>query len=157
MKFYDRYDSARPYIAAYVLLQKDGKFAAVLRKNTGFMDGYYSLPAGKIEYGEPYKLGAQREAKEEAGVEIALDDLEFSHVCHRHTQRDDQFSDWVDVYFTAKAWQGEVTNAEPEKCEEIAWLDLHNLPENVIPYIAQALHQIEIGQPYSEFGWSDAA
>ena len=70
MKFDDKYDSARPYIACFVILRKGNKVAMVLRKNTGWMDGYYGLPAGKVEYFEHFTAGAAREAKEEAGVDI---------------------------------------------------------------------------------------
>ena len=148
-----KYDSARPYIACFVLLQKDNKIAMVLRKNTGWMDGFYGLPAGKVEYGEPYAIGAIREAKEEAGVDIALKNIRFVHVAHRHEEDDSEFMDWVDVYFVADEWIGEPYNAEEDKSDRLDWLELGNLPENIVPSQREALLQIVKGEFYSEYGW----
>lgn len=48
MKFEDIYpEVARPYVAAFVILRRGSKVAMVLRKNTGWMDGHYGLPAGR--------------------------------------------------------------------------------------------------------------
>lgn len=153
MKFDDRYDSARPYIACFTILRDGDKVAMVLRKNTGWMDGFYGLPAGKVEYGEPYVDGAVREAKEEAGVAILAEDLRFVHVVHRHGEEEGVFMDWVDVYFEASKWVGEPHNAEEEKSERLDWLDLNELPENIVPPQLDALQHIAKNIHYSEYGW----
>ncbi len=153
MKFEEKYTSARPYAAAYVLLRKGTKIAAVLREHTGFMDGFYGLPSGKIEYDEPYTVGAAREAKEEVGVDINPKDLRFAHACHRHATKDGMFMDWVDIYFEADAWTGEITNAEPDKHSGVDWIELNELPGNIIPYVKYVLQAIARGEAYSEFGW----
>jgi 8-oxo-dGTP diphosphatase len=126
----------------------------VLRKNTGWMDGHYGLPAGKVEYGETYTQAAVREAKEEAGVEIKISDLKFAHLAHRHADDGKEFMDWVDVYFEVGAWLGKPHNAEPEKSEKLDWLDLKKLPVNIVPPQRAALKAIAMGQTYSEFGWN---
>ncbi len=152
--FNDIYDSARPYVACYAILQKGNNIAMVLRKNTGWMDGHYGLPAGKLEYYETFTAGAVREGKEEAGVDILESDMEFTHVVHRHGEDEDTFMDWVDIYFVARKWQGEPYNAEPEKSEQLDWLDINNLPSNIVPAQREALLQIAKGAKYSEY-WND--
>ncbi len=53
-----------------VLLQK--------RQNTGYMDNRYDLSvSGHLEPGENASQAVVREAKEEIGIEVALEDLEF--------------------------------------------------------------------------------
>ena len=153
-KFDNRYDTARPYVACFVVLRRSNKVAMVLRKDTGYMDGYYGLPAGKVEWGENYAGAAVREAKEEAGVTIKLKDLFFVHVAHRHGEDDETFMDWVDVYFEADKWEGEPHNAEPDKSERLDWIDLTNLPKNIVPPQRAALEEIANGIPYSEYGWN---
>lgn len=153
MKFDDKYDSARPYIACFVVLRRGNTVAMVLRKNTGWMDGYYGLPAGKVEYGESYIEGAVREAKEEAGVDISLNDLEFAHTVHRHGEESGVYMDWVDVYFEASKWGGEPYNAEVEKSDRLDWIDLENLPENIVPPQLDAIQHIANKVQYSEYGW----
>jgi 8-oxo-dGTP diphosphatase len=113
------------------------------------------LPAGKIEYGEAFRTGAVREAKEEAGVVIAEHNLKFVHVVHRHSEEGGSFMDWVDVYFEAASWEGEPFNAEEEKSEKLEWLDLDDLPSNVVPPQASALKRIVQGVTYSEYGWKN--
>lgn len=154
MTFHDIYDSARPYTASFAILMKGNKIAMVLRKNTGWMDGYYGLPAGKIEYGETFTYGAIREAKEEAGVDIKQDDLRAVHVVHRHAKYEDgKFMDWVDVYYAVDNWNGKPHNAEPEKSERLDWLNINDLPENIVPPQRAALTEIAKGNFYSEYGW----
>ncbi len=59
----------------------------------------------------------------------------------------------MDFFFTVKDWSGEVTNCEPEKCDDLAWFDLSDLPTNTIPYIKSAIEHFQAGKMYSEFGW----
>ncbi len=153
MKFDAKFDTAQPYIACFVILRKQDKIAVVLRKNTGWMDGFYGVPAGKVEWQERYINGAVREAKEEAGVDILPEDLTFAHVCHRHSEDGDKFMDWVDVFFVANKWTGEPYNAEPEKSERLDWIDVNNLPDNVIPVLKFCLDKMNNGEFYSEYGW----
>ena len=153
MRFVESYDSARPYIACFVLLRRGNKVAMVLRKNTGYMDGFYGLPAGKVEYDETFIAGAVREAKEEAGVDINLANLRYVHTVHRHSEEQSGFMDWVDVYFEADSWVGEPYNAEDNKAERLEWIDITNLSENIVPHQRDALTQIARGELYSEFGW----
>lgn len=155
MRFDDKYDCARPYIACFTILRKGNLVAMVLRKNTGYKDGYWGLPAGKVEWQEPYSLGAVREAKEEAGVDIEQKDISFVHAVHRHNEDDNTFMDWVDVYFEAKTWQGEPHNAEIQKSERLEWLDITSLPDNVVPHQKDALLYIAKNISYSEFGWKN--
>lgn len=154
MKFDDKYDSARPYAACFVILMKDDKVAMVLRKNTGWMDDYYGLPAGKLEYHETFTQGAIREAKEEAGVDINPDDMRVIHVAQRHSEDNGLFMDWVDVYYAVDEWIGEPHNAEPDKSERLDWLPINDLPENIVPPQRAALTEIAKGNFYSEYGWT---
>jgi 8-oxo-dGTP pyrophosphatase MutT (NUDIX family) len=50
------------------------------RQNTGYEDGAYHLPSGHLEAGESVVAALVREAKEEIGVTIRPDAVEFSHV-----------------------------------------------------------------------------
>jgi hypothetical protein len=51
------------------------------------------------------------------------------------------------------AWSGEITNTEPDKCDDLSWFKLDALPENTIPYIRQALEAHKNNIKYTEFGW----
>lgn len=156
MKFQEKYDTARPYTACFVILMREDKIAMVLRKNTGWHDGFYGLPAGKMEWQETFTQGAIREALEEAGVVIKPEDMRVVHVVHRHAEEGNEFMDWVDVYFAVDAWEGEPHNAETDKSERLDWLPINDLPDNIVPSQRAALTEVAKGNFYSEFGWEDA-
>jgi 8-oxo-dGTP diphosphatase len=142
----------RPRAAVYFLLIKDEKILLLRRFNTGWNDGNYSLAAGHIDGNEPAEVAMIREAREELGITVELEDLEFAHVSHRYASD----CEYVDFYFTASRWQGEPYNAEPNKCDDVAWYPLDALPENVIPNVKEVLEQYANKRPYSIFGWETA-
>lgn len=57
-------------VAVFVVLRRGEKICLIRRANTGWMDGFYSLPAGGLESGETLLNAAVREAHEETGVTI---------------------------------------------------------------------------------------
>ncbi|MFA7286575.1 MAG: NUDIX domain-containing protein [Patescibacteria group bacterium] len=134
--------------SVYLLFVKNDKILLLLRANTGYEDGKYGLVAGHLESGESLTNGAIREAKEESGVVIEPSDLVLRATMHRR-----QFDERLDFFFEVKKWSGELRNAEPDKCDDLSWFPLDDLPANTIPYIRQAIdcYRKDIG--YSEFGW----
>ncbi|HVW23069.1 MAG TPA: NUDIX domain-containing protein [Candidatus Saccharimonadales bacterium] len=143
--------AATPYLAAFVIFYKDGKIACVLRENTGWNDGNYCLPSGKVEENESAMAAAIREAKEEAGIDLKSANLKPALVVHRNSPD----SDWIDVLFEAVDWEGEPYNAEPHIHKELAWLDVHNLPENMVPAVRFYTEQFLAGNHYAELGWEE--
>jgi 8-oxo-dGTP diphosphatase len=143
--------------AVYVVFRDGEKILLIKRANTGYRDGYYSLPAGHVggsdeNGGESATQAATREAKEEVGVDIEINDLRLVHTLHR-VSTDPTPHERMDLYFEAEKWRGEPKNAEPHKCDEIRWADINDLPKNVIPEVRQALANISHGNPYSDFGF----
>ena len=134
--------------AVYLILIKDEKVLLLRRFNTGWRDGDYTLPAGHVDGEESMRTALCREAKEEVGVTVQPADLQFAHVMHHRGDHE-----YVDFYFSASSWTGEPTNCEPNKCDDLCWLPLKGLPENVIPNVKQALSAIAGNEHYSEFGW----
>lgn len=139
----------RPYAAAYLILQQDGAVLLSRRANTGYRDGWYSLVAGHLEGGETAEQCIVREAREEAGIELQPEDVEVRHVMHRLAPDREYF----DLFLTADKWQGEIINMEPDKCSELAWHRVSELPDDVIPEVRQAIEFIAAGNHYSEIGW----
>lgn len=136
--------------SAYVLFRRGNKLAFIKRGNTGWMDGMYGLPAGRVDEGESFTQAAIREAYEESGAVVTAQNLKPVLTWQRHYAD----GDWVDVVFEASKWEGELYNAEPDVHTELAWLDLDNLPSNIIPEILFALEQIKAGKTYAEYGWN---
>lgn len=118
------------------------------RQNTGFMDGWYSVVAGHIEQGETVVETARREAAEEAGLDLEVNDIEVVQVMHRRS--DDER---IDFFVRVHTWEGEPLNLEPEKCDDLTWFPLEQLPENVVPYVRRALQNYQQGRWFDSFGW----
>lgn len=138
------------FTASYLLLIHEGKVLLLRRSNTGYEDGNYSVPAGHAEPGETFTQAIVREAKEEANVTLNDTDLRVSHVMHRSNQKDREY---VDTFFIAENWSGEPTNMEPNKCDDLSWFPVTDLPKNIIPYVAQAIENSVKNVMYSEYGW----
>lgn len=138
--------------SVYMLLIKDGKIFLLRRFNTGWSDGFYSLPAGHVDGQEPLRQAACREALEEAGITVQPDDLEFAHVMHRYDAGGDK-NEYLDFFFAAKTWEGGPYNAEPQKCDDAGWYPLENLPEKLLPYVRQIIEDYKDGKHFSEVGW----
>lgn len=136
--------------AVYLILVRDGMMLLSRRYNTGYEDGKYGLVAGHVEHGESVTAALIREAREEAGITLRPEHLIFVHVMHRKKASRSRIS-W---FFKARQWEGEVRNCEPDKCDDLAWFPIWNLPENIIPYIHAAIEHDMSKTMFSEFGWT---
>lgn len=139
----------RIYIAAYLVLTKDGQILLLRRANTGYQDGNYSLVAGHLDGAETAKQCIIREAEEEAGIKMKPANLAVVHVMHRY--RVDR--EYIDIYLKTNTWEGKVVNNEPKKCDELRWYSLDKLPENILPEVKLALENINKKIFYGEIGW----
>jgi 8-oxo-dGTP diphosphatase len=119
-----------------------------LRRNTGLMDGTYHLPAGHLEAGESVVEAVIREAKEELGVTIDPEHVEFAHVMHSPLT-----GGRASFFFCVRQWKGIPANREPHKCSELRWFRLDELPDAMISYCRVALKHIATGNPFSVCGW----
>jgi 8-oxo-dGTP diphosphatase len=132
----------------YLLFRRGDEILLSKRANTGYRDGDYGLVSGHVDGGEPLAVGACREAMEEAGVRIEPSGLVLRTVMHRRKIGEDD--ERVGFFFEPAAWTGEITNAEPHKCDELCWFALDALPANTIGYIRRALDCAGAGVTYSD-------
>lgn len=135
--------------AVHLFLIRDGKILLLRRYNTGFEDGNYSIPAGHIEENEPATTALIRESKEEIGVNLSFENMKFCGIMHRKELDEER----IDLFFSAEKWDGEIKIMEPEKCDDLSWFALDNLPENLVPYVKVAIEAFNSGVLYTEFGW----
>ncbi len=140
--------------AAYLCLfrEQDGRKQILLsrRQNTGYMDGKYDMVvSGHVESGESLEKALVREAKEEVGIEISEDDLEFLMLF------DESSTGYHKAFFRAKRYSGEPRIMEPEKCAEHLWTDIDNLPADMIPHLPAVIKNIELGITYDDDDFSN--
>ena len=133
---------------SHLLLVQGGRILLLRRRNTGYEDGRYSVVAGHMDGAETAREAICREAREEAGIELAPDDLAFAQVVHRADR-----GERVSFFFAARRWRGEVRNLEPHKASELRWFPLDELPGDMVPYVRQAIERWRTGELYGESGW----
>jgi 8-oxo-dGTP diphosphatase len=137
-------------VTVHLLFFRDNQILLSRRFNTGYADGQYSVPAGHLDGGETVMDAAAREAEEEVGVKLEQSHMTFSTVMHRMEGNSED--ERVDFFVHVQQWQGEPFNAEPDKCDDLRWVDIHQLPVNMVPYVKQALKNHLTGIPFDESG-----
>lgn len=135
-------------LAVHLFLLRENQVLLSRRYQTGYEDGNYSVIAGHVDGNEDVYAAMQREAKEEAGLILERNDLQIVQVMHRK-HRDER----IDYFLVCKNWQGKPVNQEPEKCDELKWVDIDNLPSNTVDYIRAAIDNYKAGISFSLFGW----
>ena len=131
--------------AIFVFLEMEDKYFYLRRANTGWNDGKLTVPAGHVDKGETTKQAAVREAKEEAGVKIKEDDLEFVQV---QVLKDNYHY----FYFKTTKWEGEPIVNEPDLASEGLWVAKDDVREDLIPYLKVAIENIKKGKFFAEVG-----
>ena len=84
-------------VSAQLFLIEGDEILLLRRYNTGYEDGKYSVVAGHIDGNESVAEAMIREAKEEADITIAKEDLQTIHVMHRKKIR----GEYIDFFFFA--------------------------------------------------------
>lgn len=141
----------RTVVDALLILVRDGTVLLAQRQGTGYADGAWNLPSGKLEAGETISQAAVREGMEEIGVHIDENDLRFVHLIHYRNHLGDAR---IGVFFETRRWHGEPYNAEPHKCARIAWWPLDRLPDDTYPYTAAGINAYLRGDTFSNVGWT---
>jgi 8-oxo-dGTP diphosphatase len=136
-------------MAVFLLMLDGDKLLLILRSDTGWFDGHYSVPGGVKEPKETLSAAVTREAAEEVGTEISPEDVLLVHTMHNFTTG----QEWIGTFFITQKWAGTPQIKEPHKHGELRWVDINDLPKNVSPYVRQAIEQYLNGVSYSEFGW----
>jgi 8-oxo-dGTP diphosphatase len=136
-------------VVVYIIIHQGSSILLLHRKNTGWQDNKWSLPAGRHDGGEPLPNAATRELLEETGLVVEPVNLELVHVQHHKIGRDGK--EWLGVFFQASDWTGTPTLLEPDKHDALEWHEM--LPETMVDYVRLAIQHILNGQCFSSVGW----
>ncbi len=111
------------------------------RNNTGFLDGWFSLPGGHRDAGEGVLAAAVRECAEEACVTVE----------HTVPVVAMPYAGGVDFIFEATRWSGTPAIGEPDKCDALTFAALDALPDPTTRFVKAALECRRNGVWYREF------
>ena len=123
--------------AVHMIIMNNDKLLIQKRKGTKLWPGYYALPASHIDVGENQYKALIREAKEELGIEINPKDIINSYVVLRKNYFEidgKKLEPYIDYYFEISKYQGVPSIVEQDKCDELIWADINDLPSPFINY-----------------------
>jgi 8-oxo-dGTP diphosphatase len=128
-------------VAVYAVLRRDQQVLLLRRAGSGVHDGELCLPAGHVDRGEDALTALVREVAEELGVTVDRADCTLALTGHSGPEQpgDDPY---VDLFFTVDRWSGQPRVGEPDKASELLWAPTGDLPDDVIPFVAEAVEAI---------------
>jgi 8-oxo-dGTP diphosphatase len=128
-------------VAVYAVLRRDQQVLLLRRAGSGVHDGELCLPAGHVDRGEDALTALVREVAEELGVRVDRADCTLALTGHSGPEQpgDDPY---VDLFFTVDRWSGQPRVGEPDKASELLWAPTGDLPDDVIPFVAEAVEAI---------------
>jgi len=86
-------------------------------------EGTWTLPGGKLDFGETFEQGAAREVKEETGIAVK----KVKVICVNNDRVED--AHFVTIGIVGEEWEGEPQTLEPEEIAEWQWFELDKLPQ----------------------------
>lgn len=117
-----------------VLLNEENEVLLLLRNSDRkkadsdmCLEGLYTLPSGKVKYGEVLVDAAIRKAKEETGYFVERKDLQMISV----SDDINQYAHFVTIGFLAKNYNGEFMLKDSEEFISYDWFSLDQLPINL--------------------------
>lgn len=134
-----------------ILQEKDDTIQILLhrRKNTGYQDGKWDIAAsGHVDEGETAKMAVVRECAEELGIDVKIKNLSFVHLSHRISNTGGRT--YYDIYFVVNKYHGIPKVIEPDKCSELRWFKIDDLPNEIIDIRKIALDNYRNEIQYSE-------
>lgn len=142
-----------PTAVFLIILKKEDKKTKILlqkRQNTGYMDNMWDLCAsGHVEKGESVTEAIIREANEEIGIKVPKENLRFAGFYYTNIKE----KTYCYVYFGANKYENTPKINEPEKCSDLKWFDIENLPTDMIPDRKISVLKYLKNEYFGEIGW----
>ena len=115
-----------------VMILKDGKVLLGKRhedpvKASSLLNGAgtWTMPGGKLHFGETFEEGAKREVIEETGMKLNKVDV----ICVSNDMV--ETAHFVTIGLFSDAFEGEASVMEPDEITEWRWFDLDDLPNPI--------------------------
>ena len=123
-----------------VFLCHDGKGNFVMHKrsvNTRDEHGKWDFGAGGVEFGHTIEETLRKEIREEYCVDVL--GYEFIDYLDVHREYEGKPTHWISLAFKVLVDPARVRIGEPDMCDEIGWLTLDALPDNLHSQIPRFL------------------
>ncbi len=144
-----------PKVGVGIMLLKDGKVLLGKRhddpkkaKSELHGEGSWTMPGGKLEFGETLKDACFREVFEETGIKINKDSLQ--QICVLENILED--AHFITFGFICQDFEGEAKVKEPEEIVEWRWFDLKKLPTPLYKPSEEIIKAYQAYRQQKDFG-----
>ncbi len=107
-------------------------------------EGTWTMPGGKLDFGESFEQGAKREVKEETGIDVRLEDLKVIALNNDIVPT----AHFVTVGLLCEKFEGEAQVMEPDEITRWEWFDLDNLPTPLFKPSEKVVENYKRGEVY---------
>lgn len=135
-------------VDVHLLLLSEGRILLGRRSNTGYGDGAYEPPSGRLAERETIVEAAARVAAAQAGVTLSPGRISLAHVMH-----DVSGAGRIAFFLTVDEWVGEPRGAA--SYSDLDWFPLLDLPASMIDRARVAVRNFAGGvrlSTYPAFG-----
>ena len=123
----------------------DGEVLLGRRANTGYGDGAYEPPSGRLAERETLVEAAVRVAAAQVGIVLDPARVSLAHVMH-----DVSGAGRMAFFLTADGWEGEA-GAAAKSYSDFGWYPLSQLPANMIDRARVAVRNFAAGARFSTY------
>ena len=132
-------------IDVHLLLLSDDEVLLGRRANTGYGDGAYEPPSGRLAERETLVEAAARIAAAQVGITLDPTRISLAHVMH-----DVSGAGRMAFFLTAEGWEGDA-GATTKSYSDLAWFPLTQLPANMIDRARVAVRNFAAGARFSTY------
>lgn len=119
-----------------VIIENDA--VLLLKRRKSPEAGYWSIPGGRVEFGETVEAAIVRELKEELGCDATV----VRHLGVTNHIVEDEGLHWVSPRFLVEI-SGEPQNLEPDVHDDVRWFKASKLPTKLTKTTRAALATLE--------------
>jgi 8-oxo-dGTP diphosphatase len=109
-------------------------------------EGTWTMPGGKLEFGESFEAAAYREVLEETGIKIDQGKIKLVSLCN------DRVPDahFITIGFVCEAFDGEPQVMEPDEIVSWQWFPLDSLPKPIFFPSQEIIANCQTGKIYCQ-------
>jgi 8-oxo-dGTP diphosphatase len=132
-------------VDVHLLLLDQGEVLLGRRANTGYGDGAYEPPSGRLAERETLVEAAVRVSNAQVGIFLDPGRVALAHVMH-----DVSGAGRMAFFLTADGWEGE-TGGPTKSYSDFGWFPLTELPANMIDRARVAVRNFAAGARFSTY------
>lgn len=126
-------------------IARDGK-VLLYKRGAGEHIGTWSLPGGHLEFLERVDDAIIRELKEELDLDLMPENIQLEAITDDlRPQLDDHY---LHITFRVDIGDQEPKSNEPDKCAELKWFPIDDLPTDIFSFQAKIFHTLAAKKLY---------